>query len=115
MRENLREARRLLETAGWSDQGGMLRNAQGQPLEIEMLFDQASLVRILGPFQKNLEKLGIRMRLRKTDLTSRPKSIPGLESRMSDELHSMPNLALHRMAAQRRSWAMREPLVGRHR
>ncbi len=67
LRQNLREARALLQAAGWSDSDGVLRNAKGQALEIEMLFDQPSLIRIIGPFQKNLEKLGIRMKFRIVD------------------------------------------------
>jgi len=69
LRENLRQAQALLAEAGWTYRDGALRNAQGEPFVIEFLNDQPSLVRIVGPFQKALEKLGIRLVYRSVDFS----------------------------------------------
>ena len=69
LRENLRQAQALLKEAGWTYRDGALRNAQGEPFTIEFLNDQPSLVRIVGPFQKALEKLGIAMTYRVVDFS----------------------------------------------
>jgi len=67
LRANLLQARDLLAQAGWHYRDGALRNDQGRPMEVEMLFDNASLQRVLTPYQKNLAKLGINLRFRIVD------------------------------------------------
>jgi microcin C transport system substrate-binding protein len=69
LRGNLRRAQQLLAEAGWTYRDGALRNAQGEPFVIEFLNDQPSLVRIVGPFQKSLEKLGIQLVYRAVDFS----------------------------------------------
>ena len=69
LRDNLRQAQALLREAGWTYRDGALRNAGGEPFVIEFLNDQPSLVRIVGPFQKALEKLGIRLVYRVVDFS----------------------------------------------
>lgn len=69
LRENLRQAQALLREAGWTYRDGALRNAQGEAFTMEFLNDQPSLVRIVGPFQKALEKLGISMTYRVVDFS----------------------------------------------
>jgi len=69
LRDNLRQAQALLRDAGWTYRDGALRNAQGEAFTMEFLNDQPSLVRIVGPFQKALEKLGITMTYRIVDFS----------------------------------------------
>ena len=69
LRENLRQAQALLREAGWSYRDGALRNAKGEAFTMEFLNDQPSLVRIVGPFQKALEKLGITLSYRVVDFS----------------------------------------------
>jgi microcin C transport system substrate-binding protein len=69
LRENLRQAQALLREAGWTYRDGALRNAQGEAFTLEFLNDQPSLARIVGPFQKALEKLGITMTYRVVDFS----------------------------------------------
>jgi peptide/nickel transport system substrate-binding protein/microcin C transport system substrate-binding protein len=60
LRRNLLQARALLEQAGWIlGRDGVLRNAQGQPLVLEFL--TTGPAGLLGPWQANLERLGIRL------------------------------------------------------
>jgi microcin C transport system substrate-binding protein len=69
LRQNLREAQQLLQDAGWTWRDGALRNAAGEPFVIEYLNDQPSLIRVVGPFQKSLEKLGIQLVFRTVDFS----------------------------------------------
>lgn len=69
LRDNLRQAQALLREAGWTYRDGALRNAAGEAFTMEFLNDQPSLVRIVGPFQKALEKLGITLRYRIVDFS----------------------------------------------
>jgi microcin C transport system substrate-binding protein len=69
LRENLRKAQALLKDAGWEYKDGALRNAKGEAFTMEFLNDQPSLIRVVGPFQKALEKLGITLTYRIVDFS----------------------------------------------
>ena len=67
LRENLRRAQALLADAGWTVQGGSLRNAQGQAMVLEYLDSNEGGARVVTPWMRNLEKLGIRLTFRPVD------------------------------------------------
>jgi microcin C transport system substrate-binding protein len=67
LRANLRRAQALLRDAGWTVQGGELRNAQGQPMSLEYLDSNEAGARVVTPWSRNLEKLGITLRFRPVD------------------------------------------------
>ena len=68
IRKNLRVAFRLLKEAGWSVKNRILVNTEtGQPFEFETLLIQPAFERITLAFAKNLERLGIKMRVRTVD------------------------------------------------
>ena len=67
LRENLRRAQHLLAEAGWRVQGGVLTNAQGQPLVLEYLDSNEGGARVVTPWMRNLEKLGIHLNFRPVD------------------------------------------------
>lgn len=67
LRKNLREAKKILEEAGWKVKDGVLKNGKGQALEYEVMLAQKGMDRILAPFARNLAKLGIKMTYRKVD------------------------------------------------
>jgi len=69
LRDNLRKAQALLKEAGWAYKDGALRNAKGEAFTMEFLNDQPSLIRVVGPFQKALEKLGITLQYRVVDFS----------------------------------------------
>ncbi len=69
LRDNLRKAQALLKEAGWLYKDGALRNAKGEAFTMEFLSDQPSLIRVVGPFQKALEKLGITLVYRVVDFS----------------------------------------------
>ena len=68
IRSNLREAFRLLAKAGWKPQDGKLVKEQtGEPMSFEILLVSQEFERIVLPFTKNLERLGIDARVRLVD------------------------------------------------
>ncbi len=67
LRDHLRQARDLLKEAGWTYRDGALRNAKGQAFTIEFLDSSGSMGRVVTPFSKNLEKLGIRVQYKVID------------------------------------------------
>lgn len=67
LRANLRRAKALLAEAGWTVQGGVLRNAQGQAMTLEYLDSNEAGARVVTPWIRNLEKLGIELRYRAVD------------------------------------------------
>lgn len=69
LRYNLRRARQLLHEAGWrlDASSNTLRNAQGQPLVLEYLDSSESGLRVITPWIRNLEKIGVRLTPRIVD------------------------------------------------
>jgi microcin C transport system substrate-binding protein len=75
IRDGAREALRLLAEAGWTVKGGKLVNARGEPLAFEILIDEPTWERIILPFIKNLERIGVAARLRSVDAAQYQKRI----------------------------------------
>jgi microcin C transport system substrate-binding protein len=67
LRDHLRRARDLLAEAGWRYRDGALRNERGEVFTIEFLDNSGSMGRVVTPFTKNLERLGIRANYRVID------------------------------------------------
>jgi len=70
-RNNLLQAARLLEEAGWHVRNGRLTNDAGQPLELIVLLKQDALIAqataIMDIYTQALARLGIRLIIQKTD------------------------------------------------
>jgi microcin C transport system substrate-binding protein len=64
IRGNLRKAVRILRQAGYRVRNGVLRGPDGKPFTIEFLLFEATFNRILNPYIRNLERLGIRASIR---------------------------------------------------
>ena len=67
VRDNLREADRLLKEAGWEIKGGKRVNAKGEPLTVEFLGYDPTLERYVLFYKPALERLGIGVSLRIVD------------------------------------------------
>ena len=67
LRSNLRQAQVLLKSAGWDIKDGVLRNAQGKAFQIEYLDSNEGSARVVTPWARNLEKLGIKLNFRPVD------------------------------------------------
>ena len=66
-RANIVKARQLLAAAGWHVVDGVLKNARGEPFEIEFLSQNSEDARILLPYFQQLERLGIHGTIRLAD------------------------------------------------
>lgn len=67
LRGNLLRAAKLLEEAGWQVRDGVLRNDRGEIFRFEILLDSPSFARVMAPYVKNLERLGMRVNYRQID------------------------------------------------
>lgn len=68
MRSNLRKAVELLKAAGWEIKDGVLTNTKtGQQMKVEFLLVSPLFERIVQPYLRNLEKLGIKGTIRMVD------------------------------------------------
>ena len=77
-RAQLLQAQALLEAAGWIVKDGKRVHAgTGEPLTIEFLLRQQTMIRALGSMRKNLERLGIDARVRLVDDSQYVKRIDG--------------------------------------
>ncbi len=69
IRTQLREGLRMLHDAGWQLDRGVLKNEQGQPFRFEILIIQRDLERLINPFIRNLERMGIQAHIRVVDIS----------------------------------------------
>lgn len=63
----LRKANELLLQAGWTRKGRNLVDADGEPFTIELLGFSPTFERVVQPYARNLERLGITMNFRLVD------------------------------------------------
>lgn len=69
-RANLKQAQALLLQAGWRIENGRLVDAQGKPFELEFMLYEPSFQRIINPFARNLERIGITVSIRVVDISA---------------------------------------------
>ena len=68
VRDNLRTAALLLKQAGWSlNDGVLVHQSSGEKLVLEFLLSSPSSERIVLPFKKHLERLGVKTSVRVVD------------------------------------------------
>jgi len=67
-RRQLRQAKRLLETAGWFVKDGKLTNGEtSEVMVLEFLLVNQGFARIVAPIQRAMERLGIKVKVRVVD------------------------------------------------
>ncbi|QEP42001.1 ABC transporter substrate-binding protein [Ectothiorhodospiraceae bacterium BW-2] len=79
LRANLRQAKELLQQAGWQIREGKLTNRDGQPFQFEVMLAQKAFERILAPYAHNLEKLGIEIDYRTVDVALYQKRLDSFD------------------------------------
>jgi microcin C transport system substrate-binding protein len=67
IRNNLREADRLLKEAGWEVKNGRRVNAKGDVLTVELLSSSPNEERVFLPYKASLDRLGIAASVRTVD------------------------------------------------
>ncbi len=68
-RPELRQAKKLLEGAGWHVVNNQLVNNDGTVFSFEFLVFQPSFERVINPYIKNLKRLGIQASIRKVEIS----------------------------------------------
>ena len=66
-RANLKRAVEILKGAGFGLKDGVMTGADGTRLEFEILLDQPAFERIVLPFKKNLDRIGVKSTVRTVD------------------------------------------------
>lgn len=71
-RRNLREAQKLLFEAGWkieagAQSGAMVKNSKGETLDVEFLITAPTFERIIGPYVRQLQAIGVNASIRRVD------------------------------------------------
>jgi microcin C transport system substrate-binding protein len=80
LRANLRKAVQLLKDAGYEVKNGVLTNTQtGQPLTVEFLLVSPLFERIVQPYIDNLDRLGIKAKLRMVDSAQYTRRVDGFD------------------------------------
>ncbi|MEH6648476.1 MAG: extracellular solute-binding protein [Motiliproteus sp.] len=69
IRGQLRQGLRLLKQAGWNLKDGVLVDSNGAPFEFEILLVQKEMERVVAPFLRNLQRLGINAKIRLIDVS----------------------------------------------
>ncbi len=69
IREQQRRAYQLLQAAGWRIEGDRMLDAKGQPVTLEFLLTQTEFERVLLPYKRNLNDLGIQLEIRRADVS----------------------------------------------
>lgn len=78
-RRALRQAAKLLDDAGWKVVDGVRTNADGEKLEFEVLGAGPGFERIVNPFMKNLERIGVKGVFRLVDQAQYLQQIKDLD------------------------------------
>lgn len=69
VRKQQRQAIRLLKQAGWTLKSGKMVDASGKQLSLEFLVYSPSFERIIQPFRKNLQRIGVASEIRIVDVS----------------------------------------------
>lgn len=67
IRGQLRKALRLLKSAGWELKNGLLLGPDGKQMTFEILLIQPAFERVVAPFARNLERMGVKPTIRIID------------------------------------------------
>ncbi|HYB06063.1 MAG TPA: extracellular solute-binding protein [Methyloceanibacter sp.] len=80
LRANLRKAMQLLKDAGYEVKDGVLTNTKtGQPLTVEFLLVSPLFERIVQPYIDNLDRIGIKAKLRMVDSAQYTRRVDGFD------------------------------------
>lgn len=88
-RNNLRKAARLLDEAGWKLKDGRRIDARGDALDIEFLIYEPTFERVIGPYLKNLQLLGIQASIRRVDAAQYERRVKSFDFDMTTQRYVM--------------------------
>ena len=90
----LRDAQRLLQEAGWKIDAAkgaqpLVKNAKGETLDIEFLIVEPSFERVIAPYLKNLQAIGINASIRRIDSAQYERRVKSYDFDMITSRFSM--------------------------
>ncbi|WDD91105.1 extracellular solute-binding protein [Burkholderia sp. FERM BP-3421] len=88
LRANLRQARDLLEQAGWHYRDGALRDKDGNAMTIEFIDNQPGMDRLILPYIQALGMLGIQARMHEIDSALYQKRLDNFEYDMTTFIYN---------------------------
>lgn len=88
-RKLLREAARLLDEAGWQIKGAKRFNAAGELLEVEFLSFEPIFERIIGPYIKNLQAIGVTASIRRVDSAQYERRVKSFDFDITTQRYPM--------------------------
>ncbi len=91
IRDSLEAAGKLLDEAGWTVKNGVRVNDKGEPLKLEILNFEPAFERIMAPFVKNLELLGIDATMRMVDPAQYQSRLKSFDFDITTERYTMRN------------------------
>ncbi|MEJ0003385.1 MAG: extracellular solute-binding protein [Pararobbsia sp.] len=116
LRNNLRIARDLLAQAGWTYRDGALRNAAGTPFTFEIIDDQPGMDRVILPFLRNLQMLGVQANMREIDSALYQKRLDNFQFDMTTYIYAnapIPGVELlHRFGSDAATQTGSENYIG---
>ena len=90
-RNQLEEAGKLLDQAGWTIKNGKRVNAKGEQLKLEILIFEPAFERVTAPFVKNLQLLGIDASMRMVDPAQYQRRLKTFDFDITTERYTMRN------------------------
>ena len=91
IRDNLEQAGKLLDQAGWTIKNGVRVDAKGEPLKLEILNFEPAFERVTAPFVKNLQLLGIDASMRMVDPAQYQRRLKSFDFDITTERYQMRN------------------------
>jgi microcin C transport system substrate-binding protein len=90
LRKNLRRASKLLNAAGWKVAEGVRANAAGEKLKVEFLTFAPTFERVINPYIRNLERIGVTAKLRIIDLAQYKRRLDDFDFDIVTVRHGIP-------------------------
>ena len=88
-REQMRTAIKLLADAGWAQTPDGIKNAKNEKLEVEFLTEEPTWDRIIGPYVKNLNSIGISASIRRVDPSQYEQRMKDFDFDFTTQRYSM--------------------------
>ena len=91
IRNQLEEAVKLLDQAGWTIKNGKRVNDKGEQMKLEILNFEPAFERVTAPFVKNLQLLGIDASMRMVDPAQYQRRLKSFDFDITTERYQMRN------------------------
>jgi microcin C transport system substrate-binding protein len=91
IRNQLEEAGKLLDQAGWTIKNGKRVNDKGEQMKLEILNFEPAFERVTAPFVKNLQLLGIDASMRMVDPAQYQRRLKSFDFDITTERYQMRN------------------------